>query len=1150
MGICIKSILSSMLCLFILCPGVYAGRGGPDSYGYSWLDDTEPDAYFERYVHEYYKNRDFIELYILSEDQVIADIDIGFEFPYYGNIYDRLTISTNGWLSFLPQADAYPDNTGIPDPSAPSGLLAPFWDDLLPVADAWPGVSWGSDPQLDLFFWEYNGFQQGTGGDLSFSVFLFPTGEIKIRYRRLIDDISACTVGIESPGGTDGLLCLFDGNAAPGFSFAAGRMLHFVPPVRLLDSNPLTLPCNGLVSSAGPSPADPLNAFHYPLVNGIYAGSEVLYRIDLTEDSELDLTLQNFGSRNLSLFLLRSLSEMDCLAGGGARISVPYLPAGTYYVSVDAVLDTDEGSFDLRTACRPIERLSCSGLPVSGLGLKDQAFDYQSCTVRDVTAPQKVYDLFVPAGARLGIDLDTAADLGLFLFERDDIRGESCLGGGGKFLRFTSDSDRNYLLLVSAYDGQGGGFDVTAYCDSANPLASAALDLFCGTADGTTATASSAVHHYNCEPGFFSGSEALYSFTNPLRQPVSLRLLDAAAEMSLFLLSSRDPSDCIEGGSADIQVDGLEPGRYFVVVDGVNGVSGSFKLELNLQACPSSGTDLVVVGAGLSNVVEECEPPAISGTAEVDVLNQGVNGISAPFSAAIFEDLDGDRILNPVTDIVLGETSYSGPLPAGQTARLSIPFSGSLTFRGVPLHTAADSGSNVPEDMESNNTLKASPPCLTGLPPPSFTGQRELVLTHPNVLFDDLTPVAVLSPAEDQIPSIIFTSETNDRKAVEAVRGSDGAAVFFNDFNMISFPIAADVTLDGKVETIIQEICDTTIDNWFGLHVFDSDGNRLFTTDKVPLFGYNRRRENLAIALSDLDRDGSPEMVISDTIFNSQGGLVHARYPPGMLAAPEQWEAIMPLASDLDLQGDKEIIYGNMALRSDLSLFWQKVDPNHPFFVGPNTIKYTSHGCAVANVDGDPEPELLVQEGAGGPGGSRRLFCLNHDGTENWVYDPGPPSGNATTQGCTVADIDGDGRPEVLSLIYGAITAFSGDGGLLWQYPCNPNTPLSLSAFDFHGDGAMEIVFKDFDGIGILDGTSGTLLFFDQIESWSSMGSGPVIADVDGDGRAEIVAISGKENLPNLIVYGNPTWWGTRKIWNQESYSITNINDDGTVPED
>jgi hypothetical protein len=64
----------------------------------------------------------------------------------------------------------------------------------------------------------------------------------------------------------------------------------------------------------------------------------------------------------------------------------------------------------------------------------------------------------------------------------------------------------------------------------------------------------------------------------------------------------------------------------------------------------------------------------------------------------------------------------------------------------------------------------------------------------------------------------------------------------------------------------------------------------------------------------------------------------------------------------------------------------------------------------------------------------------------------------------------------------------------------------------------------------------------------------PTVADVDGDGHAEILAPASTGPSPQAFegvrVWGGSAagWAGARSIWNQHAYHITNIRDDGTVP--
>ena len=73
--------------------------------------------------------------YLITENQVLRE-KVGNkrillnddQRRFYGELHDHLSLSTHGWISFLPQIESHPDNTAIPDSSDPSGLVAPYWD--------------------------------------------------------------------------------------------------------------------------------------------------------------------------------------------------------------------------------------------------------------------------------------------------------------------------------------------------------------------------------------------------------------------------------------------------------------------------------------------------------------------------------------------------------------------------------------------------------------------------------------------------------------------------------------------------------------------------------------------------------------------------------------------------------------------------------------------------------------------------------------------------------------------------------------------------------------------------------------------------------------------------------------------------------------
>jgi hypothetical protein len=111
--------------------------------------------------------------------------------------------------------------------------------------------------------------------------------------------------------------------------------------------------------------------------------------------------------------------------------------------------------------------------------------------------------------------------------------------------------------------------------------------------------------------------------------------------------------------------------------------------------------------------------------------------------------------------------------------------------------------------------------------------------------------------------------------------------------------------------------------------------------------------------------------------------------------------------------------------------------------------------------------------------------------------------------------------------------------------------------FDFNGDGAAEVVYSDEVHLWMYDGTTGTNLIPDTCNTSGTLWEYPVIADVDNDGQADIVIPSNAYALScngtkqsGITIFGSAssTWVRTRRVWNQHTYHVTNIAEDGSLP--
>jgi hypothetical protein len=138
---------------------------------------------------------------------------------------------------------------------------------------------------------------------------------------------------------------------------------------------------------------------------------------------------------------------------------------------------------------------------------------------------------------------------------------------------------------------------------------------------------------------------------------------------------------------------------------------------------------------------------------------------------------------------------------------------------------------------------------------------------------------------------------------------------------------------------------------------------------------------------------------------------------------------------------------------------------------------------------------------------------------------------------------------------------------MLWIQPASDCSSASTGStvFDFDGDGKAEVVYSDENHMRIYEGPTGNVLF-ETCNTTATLIENPVVADVDGDGRADIVVVSNaygqasptlscNDGLANaqsgVRVFGDPTgtWVRTRRVWNEHAYHITNVDEDGAIPQ-
>ncbi len=185
------------------------GLGGPDLFGYRWVDSDEPNGPAFDWIDI---TTIGTEITGLGDDDNEGPFDIGFEFPFYEGIDGTFTsfrFCTNGWISFTDTARSYTEYP-LPDADMPRNLVAPFYDDL--NFNDGGSAYYYSDGERCVISWidvPHYGWSGG-GGPYTFQIILKWTGEITFQYLSLIDPLDSCTVGIQNESATDGLQIAYD----------------------------------------------------------------------------------------------------------------------------------------------------------------------------------------------------------------------------------------------------------------------------------------------------------------------------------------------------------------------------------------------------------------------------------------------------------------------------------------------------------------------------------------------------------------------------------------------------------------------------------------------------------------------------------------------------------------------------------------------------------------------------------------------------------------------------------------------------------------------------------------------------------------------------------------------------------------------------
>ena len=347
--------------------------------------------------------------------------------------------------------------------------------------------------------------------------------------------------------------------------------------------------------------------------------------------------------------------------------------------------------------------------------------------------------------------------------------------------------------------------------------------------------------------------------------------------------------------------------------------------------------------------------------------------------------------------------------------------------------------------------------------------------------------------------------------------------------------VVADVNSDGKPDAVVANSNSNT------LGVLLGNGNGTFKAPATYGSGGSAGSITESVVVADVNGDGRPDLVaatgsaVGVLLGNGDGTFqVAVRYGSGGM------EAVSVAVADVNGDAKLDIVVANESTNT-LGVLLGNGDgtfqPAVPYGSGSHSFTYF---LVIADVNGDGKPDLVVaDECTDHPtcnSGAVGVLLGNGDGTFQaaTIYPSGGVGSISGARSVAVADVNGDGRPDVLVANYfsGTVGVLLGNGDGTFQAPVDYNvgfTPVrSVAVADVDGDGLPDLLVSGDIHIGaVQQGEVGYLLgngdgTFQPVVTYSSGGNAAIsvtAADVNGDGQPDLLAANGEGNSVGVLLH-------------------------------
>lgn len=253
------------------------------------------------------------------------------------------------------------------------------------------------------------------------------------------------------------------------------------------------------------------------------------------------------------------------------------------------------------------------------------------------------------------------------------------------------------------------------------------------------------------------------------------------------------------------------------------------------------------------------------------------------------------------------------------------------------------------------------------------------------------------------------------------------------------------------------------------------------------------------------------------------------------LVEPGRLIQTAPVLADVNNDDTLDIVVATYRLDSLCSIYSYRSTDGSLIWKSDTQTNSIYHAPSIADIDEDGVLDVLVSDFLG------YLYCFDAtNGKLKWQYNvPGCKNSLSPT---TIADLDNDGKYEVIYFCDQYLNVVDGNGKLKWNF----KMVNGISAFrggiavDVNNDNMLDVVFGNYLGeLSAVSGKDGSLIFllnfFNIYGNTFDVSSGLLASDFNEDGNLDILVIGGwthadyKENYGRAYMIstnskGGPDW--------------------------